>query len=390
MYVSVIVPAAGSGRRMGRPEGKLALDLGGKPVLLHTLEALQRSPRVDEIVLVVRPEEEAGWRSRLAQLPGQRKVRRVVAGGERRQDSVARGLAVLDPRSSVVVVHDGARPLVSRELLHRTIEAAAEHGAAVAAMPVTDTVKEVSGEWVQRTLDRSRLWAAQTPQAFRTEVLREAYAAAEEGEATDDAALVERLGQRVRVVRGEGENLKLTTRRDLELARMLVGKEVVGMTRVGMGYDAHRLVSGRPLILGGVRVEHPWGLEGHSDADVLVHAAMDALLGAAGEEDIGSHFPPEDPRFRGADSVELLGRVGALLSGKGWRLANLDLTLLAERPRLAPYVPAIKARLGAALGVSGGVIGVKATTTEGMGWVGRGEGMAALAVALLVGGLPGM
>ena len=178
MYVSVIVPAAGSGRRMGRPEGKLALDLGGKPVLLHTLEALQRSPRVDEIVLVVRPEEEAGWRSRLAQLPGQRKVRRVVAGGERRQDSVARGLAVLDPRSSVVVVHDGARPLVSRELLHRTIEAAAEHGAAVAAMPVTDTVKEVSGEWVQRTLDRSRLWAAQTPQAFRTEVLREAYAAA--------------------------------------------------------------------------------------------------------------------------------------------------------------------------------------------------------------------
>lgn len=388
--VAAIIPAAGRGRRMGAPVNKLFLHLAGRPVLAHTLAAFEEAESVDEVILVAAPDDLVACREMLAQWPGP-KVAAVVAGGAERQESVANGLAALSGDVEIVVVHDGARPLVSPRLIDESVRAARRWGAVVAAVPVKDTIKLVAPDGAVRgTPERGACFAAQTPQAFQAAVIRAAFAwAADAGlTGTDEASIVEKSGHRVQVIPGCEENIKLTTPADFLVAEGFLarraGREGEGAgLRVGFGYDVHALVEGRRLVLGGVEIPFEKGLAGHSDADVLTHALMDALLGAAGLGDIGRHFPDTDERYRDANSLVLLGAVAVMLQRERLRLANADITVIAQRPRLAGYVPAMRERLAAVLRVEPERINVKATTTEGLGFAGRGEGIAACAVAVL-------
>lgn len=388
--VAVVIAAAGRGRRVGAPVNKLLLPLAGRPVLAHTLAACEAAPSVDEVVLVAAREDLDACRRLLAaeRFP---KVTALVSGGPERQDSVACGLAVLGDDVDIVVVHDGARPLVPPELIEAAVREARRGGAVVAALPVKETVKLVEpGGAVRETPDRRACFAAQTPQAFRADVLRQAYAWARAAgfSGTDEASLVEKSGGRVQVIPGHEENIKLTTPDDFLLAEVVLARrggtgDREAAVRVGFGYDVHALVEGRRLVLGGEEIPFEKGLAGHSDADVLTHALMDALLGAAGMGDIGRLFPDTDDRYRGASSLTLLEQVVGLLGRAGWRPGNVDVTVVAQRPRLAGHVPAMSQRLAAVLGVSPARVSVKATTTEGLGFTGRGEGIAAYAVATL-------
>ena len=320
--------------------------------------------------------------AQIARLYGGGKVRALATGGARRQDSVAAGLAAL-PNVELIAVHDGARPLVDAEDFREGARLAREVGAAIAGGPVADTVKRVdAAERVVETPPRAELRAAATPQVFRRALLARAHlAAAEAGvSATDDAALVERLGEPVVVFASRRRNLKITTADDLLLAESLLNPSA-GELRTGIGIDSHRFESGRRLVLGGVEIRGHDGLGGHSDADALTHAIIDALLGAAGLGDIGQHFPPGDPQWAGADSVGLLRRAVDLLAAIGARPQSVDATVIAERPRLRPHIEAMRARLAEALGLSAAAVNVKATTAEGMGALGRVEGIQAHAVA---------
>lgn len=381
-----VVPAAGQSRRMGGERPKQFLPLAGRPLLSRTLGQLQMAAAVDEVVLVCPPGQEQAIEAEFVRPFGLDKVRRVVPGGQKRQDSVAAGVAAAAEMGAAwLLVHDAARPLASPELLVRVLAAAKACGAAIAAWPASDTIKRDDGRGrVQATLDRGRLWLVQTPQAFRLDLLQEALARAQaEGfYATDEAGLVERLGREVRLVTGERNNLKITTPQDLALAEALLAGGAAGQ-RMGQGLDAHRLAPGRPLILGGVEIPFELGLTGHSDADVLTHAVMDALLAAAGLGDIGLMFPDSDPAYAGADSMVLLGRVVARLAGAGWRPAQVSATLLAQAPRIGPHVQAMRRNLANALGLEPGAVNIAATTTEGLGFIGRGQGMAALAMAVI-------
>jgi len=379
---AAVIVAAGRGERLGATIPKAFVAVAGVPMLLHAARRVALSPEVGRIVVVVGALDVDRARVLLMQ-HGVRNVTAVVPGGAHRQDSVFAGLSHLG-EAPVAVVHDGARPLVPPDVVTAVIQAAAEAGAASAGLPVRETVKLVDGVDARQTLDRDRLWVAHTPQAFRTALLREAHhrAKAEGFYGTDDAVLVERLGYAVRMVEDSPRNLKVTVPADLDLAEAYARQRQ--MVRTGIGYDAHRLALGRLLRVGGVEIPWPRGLAGHSDADVLAHAIMDALLGAAGLGDLGRHFPPGDPAFRGADSIELLRRVTAMAAGAGWRVVHVDSTVLAEAPRLAPYIPQMQERLAAALGVDCSAVNIKATTTEGMGAIGRGEGIAAHAVATLI------
>lgn len=366
--VYAIVPAAGQGRRMLAAGGKRKqfMPLGVSTVLETALAALWRSGRLQGIVVVV-PEPDVGdVQAQLAGLPFARHVT-VVAGGHERQISVQRGLEAVPPEADIVVVHDGARPLVSPELVGRVIDAARTCGAAIAAVPVTDTVKRVnqSGRVIE-TLDRRELWAVQTPQAFATHVLQSAHEWAEAAGyvATDDAALVESLSFPPVVVEGDPHNIKITRPEDIEFARYLIEHKERQPLRVGIGYDVHRFDPARPLILGGIEIPHKAGLAGHSDADVLLHAISDALLGAAALGDIGKHFPDTDPAYQGASSVALLQEVVRLLGETGWEVQQIDSVVAAQRPRLAPHIEAMRASIAKALGVDVAQVGVKATTTE--------------------------
>jgi len=375
-----IVVAAGRGERLRAPAGKAFVPLRGQPMLAYTLRAVERCPAVGRIVVVV-PDDRREEAGELVRTLGLARVGPVVAGGDERQASVAAGLARIgDPE--IVVVHDGARPLVRAEVITAVLRAAAAAGAASAGIPVRETVKEVRHDASARTVKREGLWLAHTPQAFRTALLREAHrrAAEDRFRGPDDAVLVERLGHTVRMVEDSPTNVKITVPDDLALAEAYLGGTAVS-TRTGLGMDAHRLVPGRRLRLGGVEISHPVGLAGHSDADVLLHAVMDALLGAVGLGDIGTHFPPGDASYKDADSVELLARVGTMVAAAGWTVAHLDAVVLAEAPRIAPYLSQMREQIGAALGIDAAAVSIKATTAEGLGAVGRGEGISAYAVA---------
>ncbi len=384
--VGAVVPAAGRGERFGGPVPKSLIPLGGRPLLRYPLDVLQRVDEVEAIV-VAAPAEAVGAVEALARDAQLSKVVAVVPGGGDRQASVAAGLAALPPGPPLVVVHDGVRPFVSAGLVRAVVEAAVRCGAATAAVPVAETITRGEDGWVEATLDRSRLYHVQTPQAFDRALLEQAHRAAtgEGFRGTDDASLVERLGHRVRLVPGSPLNLKVTVPEDLVLAGALLrdSRPPAPAPRVGIGFDAHRFAAGRPLVLGGVEIPAPRGLAGHSDADVVVHAVMDALLGAAGCGDIGRHFPPDDPRYAGARSLVLLSRVRDLLAARGWRAAHVDVTVMAEAPRLAPHAPAMREAIAGTLGVGEDRVNVKATTLEGMGAIGRAEGIAAQAVASL-------
>ena len=384
--VAAVVVAAGRGERLGAPE-KVLLPLAGRSMLAWSLWALEAAATVGTVVIVAGSHTREAV-ARLVADAGLTKVVAIVTGGERRQDSVAAGLAAL-AEVAIVVIHDGARPLAEAALFDRCVQVAMETGAAIAATPVADTLKRVDGRIIVGTIDREGLWAAQTPQAFRLELLRRAMADGAGETVTDEARLCEAAGIPVAIVPASAANLKVTRPEDIAVAEALLrardGGRPQGVTvRTGIGYDAHRFAPSRPLLLGGVEIAHDQGLAGHSDADVLLHAIADALLGAAALGDIGMHFPPSDGRFRDADSQDLLRETIRLVREAGWAPANIDATLIAETPRIGPHVPLMRERIAACLGIAADAVGVKATTNEGMGAIGRGEGIAALATATLV------
>ena len=382
MHVVAIITAGGQGRRLGAGRPKQLLELGGCTILQRSVDAFDRCDRVHELVVVLPPDLAAAGEVTLRPA---RKPLSIVAGGTRRQDSVANGFDHVADRADLVVVHDAARPFASEALIARTIDAAAESGAALAVLPVRDTVKQAAadGAFVGATLPRETIFLAQTPQAFRAGVLRDAVALGRRGaEATDEAALAEQAGHRVRLVEGEARNLKITTEDDLVLARVLSG-EGAGASRAGTGYDLHRLVEGRPLVLAGVRIPFDRGPLGHSDGDVICHAVADALLGAAAAGDIGQHFPDTDPQWKDAPGLYLLARATAVVREDGFTVENVDVVVILERPKIRPHVEAIRAALAGVLGIDVGRISVKGKTNEGVDAVGRGEAIAAHAVALL-------
>lgn len=367
----LVVVAAGSSSRFGGD--KLFAPLGGRTVLERSIAALRSAIPGAPLVLVVRPDvleqQRAAWEPRHVT---------VVVGGSRRQDSVRNGVEALSPADdAIVVIHDAARPFVPAADVTAVVVAARRRGAALLVAPVVDTVKRVTSDAVVvGTVPRDDLARALTPQAFRASLLREAWRHAGAAEWTDEAALVESLGQPVEAVSGDPRNLKVTRPEDLSLLAGVFPREV----RVGQGIDVHPFQAGRPLWLCGIEFPGEVGLAGHSDADAVLHAVTDAILGACGAGDIGQHFPPTDPKWRDAAS-ELFVRHGlAIAAASGWRVANCDVTVLAEQPRVAPYRAAMRDCLAALLGLPPDAVSVKATTCEGLGFVGRREGIMATAV----------
>jgi 2-C-methyl-D-erythritol 4-phosphate cytidylyltransferase/2-C-methyl-D-erythritol 2,4-cyclodiphosphate synthase len=386
MRTVAVIAAGGSGKRLGADISKQYLSLGALPVVARTLDVFARVDAVNEIIVVV-PESDLEFvREKIVEKYSIPKVGAVVAGGAERQDSVGNALAALTGPCEIVVVHDAVRPFVTAGMITDVIEEARKTGAASIGVTAKDTIKETDDErLVKATVPRRNLWLTQTPQAFRYDLLVRAHVLAkEEGfYGTDDASLVERLGVPVRMVDGSYENIKITTPEDLKIARALADGSMTAKTvlRSGIGYDSHRFVPDRKLILGGVEIPFAKGLAGHSDADALLHAVCDALLGMAGAGDIGRHFPDDDEAYRGISSLHLLERVGEIIARKGVTIANIDVTVITELPKLAPYIDAMRANIARVLKIPAASVSIKAKTNEGMGFVGRGEGLAALAVA---------
>lgn len=380
--VAAIIVAAGSSSRMGTVGDKLSAELGGRPLLIWALETFESAEIVDDVVLVVR--EVDRWESIVREYR-MGKVRQIVQGGKERTDSVWLGLNALSERPEVVLIHDGARPFVTVSLIERVARAAGDFGAVVPVTKITDTIKLVEDEFaIAGTLEREHVVAVQTPQGFRFELLYDSYSrsVAEAFRATDDSAIVEKYGGRVYSVPGEKENMKITDPHDLKVARALV-RQNSRTASVGIGYDIHKVAPGSRLVLGGVQISCDFGLIGHSDADVLTHAIMDALLGAAGLGDIGLHFPNDNPSLKGAFSLELLRQVVFRLNQRGFTVSNVDATVIAEGPRLLPYAEEMRQRLASTMGISHEQVNVKFTTNEGIDGVGRGQAIAAYAVAAL-------
>ena len=380
MHVTAIIAAGGSGSRLGSAVPKQLLELAGRSLLRRSVEAFASHPAISDVIVALPPALAAKPPAWLAGV-------RVVSGGERRQDSVANAADAVDAASDVVLVHDAARPFVSRDVISRAIAGAVAHGAAIVAVPVIDTVKRVArgedGAVIVETLPRDDIFLAQTPQAFTREVLRAAVAAGRAGaSATDEAMLAEQAGHRVHVVAGDLANVKITTAADLEDARRRFDS-VSSAGRVGVGYDLHRLVEGRPLVLGGVQISSDRGALGYSDADVICHSVTDAILGAARAGDIGQHFPDTDPKWKDASSIALLKQAVSLVQGRGLAVENVDVVVVLETPKLGPHRSAIEERLAEALDVDVSRVSVKAKTNEGVDAVGRGEAIAAHAVCLL-------
>ena len=375
-----VIVAAGKGTRMGAQVNKVLLPLNGKPVLRRTAEAFCASDEVDGVCVVASKNEVEQVRQ---VLHGLDKVMAVVPGGDTRQQSVCCGLRALPEQAEIVLVQDGARPLCMQELIRDCVASVREFGSAVACAKVTDTIKTARDGVILDTIDRETLRAVQTPQCFYTKQLLAAYEKAEKDglQVTDDASVMEHAGMQVHLVESKGSNIKLTTPDDRIVAEAIL-KEREKMERLpatGFGYDVHRLVEGRKLILCGVEIPYEKGLDGHSDADVAVHALMDALLGAACMGDIGRLFPDNDPQFKGIDSMLLLADVVKRL--EGYKIVHVDVTIVCQKPKLKDFMPQMLARLEEAL--PGTRVNVKATTTEKLGFEGRGEGIAAQAVATI-------
>jgi 2-C-methyl-D-erythritol 4-phosphate cytidylyltransferase / 2-C-methyl-D-erythritol 2,4-cyclodiphosphate synthase len=404
MFVTAIIAAGGRGLRLGGDRPKQLLEVGGRAILDRSVSAFLVHTAVSEVIVAL-PED------LLQQPPGYlysaSKPLRLVAGGARRQDSVANAVHAAARESEVIVIHDAARPFASADLISRTINAAWEAGAALAAIAARDTVKRVDAssdpndvarpqrQVVRETLARDSIYLAQTPQAFRREVLDAALAVAarEALDVTDEASLAERAGYAVRIVAGDVSNMKITTREDWLMAEAIAADVMRdGAARVakpartgraGTGYDLHRLVEGRQLVLGGVTIPSDRGALGHSDADVVCHAVTDAILGAACLGDIGRHFPDTDAAWKGASSVDLLMRAVAMLAEQGLQVGNVDVTVVLERPKIRDYIDTMRASVAKAIGIDIARVSIKGKTNEGVDAVGRGEAIAAHAVALV-------
>ncbi|CAH0151428.1 bifunctional 2-C-methyl-D-erythritol 4-phosphate cytidylyltransferase/2-C-methyl-D-erythritol 2,4-cyclodiphosphate synthase [Roseomonas sp. CECT 9278] len=376
--IAALLMAAGTGQRFGAPVPKQYLPLLGRPVIRHAAEALLREGLVDRLLPVVAPGEEAHVAALLDGLP----ALPPVAGGPTRAASVRAGLEVLatDP-PAMVLVHDAARPVIPPGTIAALRDALAHAPGAIPAQPVTDTLKRGADGRILHTVPREGLFRAQTPQAFRFDVLLAAHRGGD-ATATDDAALLEAGGLPVALVAGSEHSIKITWPEDL--ARVEAHLSAHLSPRMGTGFDVHRLVEGRPLVLCGVTVPHPLGLAGHSDADVGIHALCDAIYGALAEGDIGRWFPPSEAQWKDADSARFLRHAAGRIAARGGVLANADVTLICERPKITPHAPAMRARLAELLGVPIDAVSVKATTTEQLGFAGRGEGIAAQAAAVVL------
>ena len=379
--VTVVIMAAGQGTRMGTELPKQFLKIGpqGETILETTVKTFDDCSAVDEILITANQDFIVRCRKLCERFT---KVRGVVPGGKERQDSVREGLQHASD-NGLVLVHDAARPYVTEDVILRVLAGAAQSGAAVPAVPVKDTIRQMIGEEAgaaqqSQTLERSRLYQVQTPQGFRTSLLKEAYRKAYEDGfyGTDEAGVAEHFGAAVMMVRGDEANKKITTREDMPVTQT--------ESRIGMGYDVHRLTEDRALILCGVEIPHEKGLLGHSDADAALHALMDAMLGAAALGDIGRHFPDSDDRYKGISSLLLLAEVRRLIAEKGFAVGNADITIIAQRPKIAPYITQMQTNVAKTLGVDADRVNVKATTTERLGFAGREEGIAAEAVCLLI------
>lgn len=374
--VVALVVAAGRGRRFGGDMPKQYQSLAGRPVLRHTLARLAANPQVDAVRAVIHSDDLDLYAEAAAGLG----LLEPVFGGETRQDSVRLGLESLSALGcEVVLIHDGARPFVDTGTIARVVAALDSHPGAVPAVAVADTLKRGNAGLVAGTVDRAHLWRAQTPQGFRFQDILAAHLAVAGQELTDDAAVAEQAGLSVALVQGSEDNFKITTTADLDRAgRALSGP---GETRMATGYDVHRFAPGTGVWLCGVQIPHDFGLEGHSDADVALHAATDALLGTIAAADIGRHFPPSDPKWKGASSDRFLAHAGALVAGLGGRVIHLDITVICERPKIGPHRAAMQAKVAEILGLAYDRVSIKATTTEGLGFTGRREGVAAQAAA---------
>lgn len=370
--VAVILAAAGLAQRMG--QDKLLMRLKGKTVIRRSAEAFVNALGSCRIIAAVSNKNASFIAAELEEFGAE-----LVQGGASRAESIKLALARLNGEE-IVLIHDGARPLVSEKLIRRAAQYAEQYGAAAPAVPVKDTIRVCSGGFGAETLERSTLRAIQTPQAFRASELVRAYETASLQE-TDDAAVYEKAGGRVYLFEGENTNLKLTSPEDFYAAQAILGG---GKTmRVGNGYDVHAFAEGRKLILGGVEISHEKGLAGHSDADVLIHAIMDALLGAAALGDIGKHFPDTDQVYKDIDSRKLLARAGELLERRGYRVGNIDAIVIAQAPKLSPHISLMRRNIAQTLGIGEECVSIKATTTEGLGFEGRKEGIAAQASVLI-------
>jgi 2-C-methyl-D-erythritol 4-phosphate cytidylyltransferase / 2-C-methyl-D-erythritol 2,4-cyclodiphosphate synthase len=380
--VAAVIVAAGRGYRAGGDLPKQYRALAGEPVIRPTLAAFLGHPQITAVQPVIHPDDAAIFRAATA---GLERLLPPVAGGATRQASVRAGLEALRVAApDLVLIHDAARPFLSSDLISRAIAAATAHGAAVPAIAVTDTVKVVDErDTVSETLDRSRLRTVQTPQAFAYEVivaLHDRAAAAGRDDFTDDAALAEWAGRAVNVFAGEADNVKLTSNEDFARAEAL-RMAALGDVRTGSGFDVHAFADGDHIMLAGVRVSHNRGVTGHSDADVALHALVDAILGALAEGDIGVHFPPSDPRWRGASSDRFLAFACERVRARAGMIAHLDVTIVCEAPRIGPHRDAMRARIAAIAGIPIDRVAVKATTSEKMGFTGRAEGLVAMATA---------
>jgi 2-C-methyl-D-erythritol 4-phosphate cytidylyltransferase / 2-C-methyl-D-erythritol 2,4-cyclodiphosphate synthase len=388
MSVTALIVAAGRGARAASESGrpKQYCRLGGIPMLERTIGAFAAHPSVDDILVVIHPDDTPLYQA--ASRPFAARLRAPVSGGALRQDSVRAGLEALAAAAPAsVLIHDAARPFVDAPLITRVIASLDAHDGALPCLPVTDTLKRASQGRITGTVERDQLWRAQTPQGFRFAAILAAHRAASSGgarEFTDDAGIAEWFGLDVALVEGSEDNRKLTTAEDLRRADELLHGEPTrpaGTIRVASGYDVHAFGAGDAVTLCGVRIPHSKKLTGHSDADVALHALTDALLGVIAEGDIGVHFPPSAARWRGVASELFLKHAASLVRERGGVIVHVDVTLICEAPRIGPYREAMRAAIAAMLGLDVGHISIKATTNEGLGFIGRSEGIAAMATA---------
>lgn len=374
-----LVVAAGSGQRFGGDLPKQYQSLAGKPMLRHCLETFAAHRGIDGILVAIHPAQRDLYE---AATSGVAKLLPPVEGGATRQGSVLNGLERLAvERPDYVLIHDAARPLIDSDTIARTIEALGSHPAILVAVPVVDTIKRGAAGRVGDTVDRRDLWRAQTPQAFHFPVILEAHRKVAGGDVTDDAAVAEAAGIPVTFVMGSERNFKVTTQDDMERAERMIGTQME--FRTGNGFDVHKLIAGDGVTMCGVRIPCDMALEGHSDADVGLHALTDAVLGAIGAKDIGAHFPPSDPKWRGAESWKFLDHAAKLVADRGGRVVHCDVTIICERPKIGAHREAMVQRIADILKIAADRVSVKATTTEKLGFTGRGEGVAAQATATI-------
>ncbi len=377
-----LVVAAGRGHRLGGDIPKQYRMIAGRPVLRHALARLLTHPAITSVRVVIHPDDRPFYEMAVQGLS----LAEPIMGGETRQQSVRLGLEALQADApDFVLLHDGARPFPDAAMINRVIAALADHNGAVPALPLSDTLKRGNAGLVGATVDRSHLWRAQTPQGFRYRDILSAHNTARSLDLTDDAALFELMGWPVALVQGSEDNIKITLPSDLERAeRLCASGGNNGETRTATGFDVHRFCPGNSVVLCGHVIPHTHGLEGHSDADVGLHALTDALLGCLSAGDIGLHFPPSDPRWKGAASDRFLRHAASLVAARGGRIVHVDVTLLCEAPKIGPHREAMIRRVADILEISDDRVSIKATTTEGLGFTGRREGIAAQASATIV------